>query len=346
MESSVDVKDDDTYPGTLSRALLSWDNLTMADAVNNTTATSIYGGTAWGWHVETGGGKFHVFRTVFDIVTVPDQIDSGYIKIVVNGGQDVAPAYLYSATRDTPGAINLTDYDNFVTQISGLTTVSSNEMIFNLNAAGISYVNGGGITFMIRCQNDVDVVGVYQGDQYITFSNNPQQFIYSPTQDPPTAGTFRITDITLETRDGLNAEIDNTLLTEINDGDENLINPQITNIVLQGSIQGGNIQIVDYSTGDFIQGVNIDVYIDSNIFYQDVTDNQGKASFDYQLNKDVLLILTKQGYQKREIRFNNDEFIKYNEITSLARQQTVFISGENEPKVNLNPQDPENNLIL
>lgn len=106
---------------------------------------------------------YGITRLVFDIDTLGGQIlESGTITLAkTTSAIDSPSAYLYGLTRTTPGTTDAADFDNGgATKLSDLAVYDgvSESITFTLNAAGLAYVNGGSVSFMVRAEMDADNV--------------------------------------------------------------------------------------------------------------------------------------------------------------------------------------------
>ena len=131
--------------------------VSLAAAQALTSASNIGGSTVWyhrysaGWHT--------LYRGIFDIEAIEGVLTSATITlsnpITLYTTRN---AYLYSFTRDVTGDITLTDWDNYVTQISDKAIYDSinHQIIFTLNQDGLDYINNGGLSIMVRDEADVE----------------------------------------------------------------------------------------------------------------------------------------------------------------------------------------------
>ena len=123
-------------------------------------ATSADAGSSSNYKWDSGLGA--VYGVDRSIVLTGAYGTSGTVKSVQlylkrnNVETQVEDAYLFK--RDsTSAAVPFSDFSNFSTQFSDRTSVGSDYMVFNFNAAGISYVAGqSNASFVVRGWQDVE----------------------------------------------------------------------------------------------------------------------------------------------------------------------------------------------
>lgn len=137
----------------------------------------------------------------------------------------------------------------------------------------------------------------------------------------------------------------NIVFTESNEPDLSLVSYTLSNIVFVGSITSAKIQVVAFGTGIPIVGASVTVAVGESIYTSQVTDSQGRTTYDYQIGVECKLVVEHPDYETNQAVFTETTFTQFNERVRLVPKRKVFITSD-DIAINPKPNDPTNRFLV